>query len=150
MNEVKKPKKPLISYYCIVLLILILFNSLAMPWLMEHQIKDVDYGTFIQMTEDGQVGRVNIKEQSNTIVFTDKEEKTIYQTAMVDDPDPDRPSVSGRCILLWRRDQADFSDHKLSDDMDSATSHIWCNWRAACQTAHEKSRRQKCHELWHG
>ena len=87
MNEVKKPKKPLISYYCIVLLILILFNSLAMPWLMEHQIKDVDYGTFIQMTEDGQVGRVYIKEQSNTIVFTDKEEKTIYQTAMVDDPD---------------------------------------------------------------
>lgn len=87
MNEVKKPKKPLISYYCIVLLILILFNSLAMPWLMEHQIKDVDYGTFIQMTEDGQVGRVNIKEQSNTIVFTDKEEKTNYQTAMVDDPD---------------------------------------------------------------
>lgn len=87
MNEVKKPKKPLISYYCIVLLILILFNSLAMPWLMEHQIKDVDYGTFIQMTEDGQVGRVNIKEQRNTIVFTDKEEKTIYQTAMVDDPD---------------------------------------------------------------
>ena len=58
-----------------------------MPWLMEHQIKDVDYGTFIQMTEDGNVGRVNIKEQSNTIVFTDKEEKTIYQTAMVDDPD---------------------------------------------------------------
>ena len=87
MNEVKKPKKPLISYYCIVLLILILFNSLAMPWLMEHQIKDVDYGTFIQMTEDGNVGRVNIKEQSNTIVFTDKEEKTIYHTAMVDDPD---------------------------------------------------------------
>ena len=87
MNEVKKPKKPLISYYCIVLLILILFNSLAMPWFMEHQIKDVDYGTFIQMTKDGQVGRVNIKEQSNTIVFTDKEEKTIYQTAMVDDPD---------------------------------------------------------------
>lgn len=87
MNEVKKPKKPLISYYCIVLLILILFNSLAMPWLMEHQIKDVDYGTFIRMTEDGNVGRVNIKEQSNTIVFTDKEEKTIYQTAMVDDPD---------------------------------------------------------------
>lgn len=87
MNEVKKPKKPLISYYCIVLLILILFNSLAMPWLMEHQIKDVDYGTFIRMTEDGNVGRVNIKEQSNTIVFTDKDEKTIYQTAMVDDPD---------------------------------------------------------------
>ena len=55
MNEVKKPKKPLISYYCIVLLILILFNSLAMPWLMEHQIKDVDYGTFIQMTQYGQI-----------------------------------------------------------------------------------------------
>ena len=87
MNEVKKPKKPLISYYCIVLLILILFNSLAMPWLMGHQVKDVDYGTFIQMTEDGKVGRAEIKEQSNTIVFTDKEEKNIYQTAMVSDPD---------------------------------------------------------------
>ena len=87
MNEVKKPKKPLISYYCIVLLILILFNSLAMPWLMGHQVKDVDYGTFIQMTEDGQVGRVDIKEQSNTIVFTGKEEKNVYQTAMVSDPD---------------------------------------------------------------
>ena len=87
MNEVKKPKKPLISYYCIVLLILILFNSLAMPWLMGHQVKDVDYNTFIQMTEDGKVGRAEIKEQSNTIVFTDKEEKNIYQTAMVSDPD---------------------------------------------------------------
>ena len=87
MNEVKKPKKPLISYYCIVLLVLILFNSLAMPWIMGHQIKDVDYGTFIQMTEEGKVGRAEIKEQSNTIVFTDKEEKNIYQTAMVSDPD---------------------------------------------------------------
>ena len=52
MNEVKKPKKPLIYYYAIVLLVLLLFNFLAMPWLMQRQIQQVDYGTFISMTEN--------------------------------------------------------------------------------------------------
>ena len=84
MNEVKTPKKPLISYYLIVLICLFLFNALAMPWLAECRIKEVDYGTFIDMTEEGDVEQVEIQEQSNTILFTDKEEN-IYKTAMVED-----------------------------------------------------------------
>lgn len=87
MNEVKKPKKPLIYYYCVVILIVILFNSLTVPWLMERRINKVDYATFIQMTEKGEIGKVDIKEQDNYILFTDKDEKTIYKTAMVNDPD---------------------------------------------------------------
>ncbi len=87
MNEVKKPKKPLIYYYCVVILVVVLFNSLTVPWLMERRINKVDYATFIQMTEKGEIGRVDIKEQDNSIVFTDKDEKKIYKTAMVNDPD---------------------------------------------------------------
>lgn len=85
MNEVKKPKKSLMYYYCIVTIVLVLFNALAMPWITEHRIHKVDYNTFIQMTEKKEVGKVQIKEQDNSIVFTDKDEKTIYKTAMVSD-----------------------------------------------------------------
>ncbi len=85
MNEVKKPRKPLIFYYGIVLICLMLFNALAMPSILERQITRVDYGTFITMTEEGKIGRVEIQEQSNSILFTDKEEKKIYKTAMVED-----------------------------------------------------------------
>lgn len=87
MNEVKKPGKPLIYYYAIVILCLLLFNALAMPRIMEHQIKKVDYNTFISMTESGNIGRVEIQEQDNVLLFTDKEETQIYKTAMVNDPD---------------------------------------------------------------
>ena len=78
MNEVKTPKKPLLYYYIAALLVLLLFNFLAMPWLAEHQIKDVDYNTFVSMTEQGQVGRVEIQQQSNRILFTDKDESAVY------------------------------------------------------------------------
>lgn len=84
MNEVKKPKKPLIYYYTIAIICLLLFNTLAMPWFMERQIKKVDYSTFISMTEDKNVKKVEIKEQENAILFTDKDNK-IYKTAMVED-----------------------------------------------------------------
>ena len=87
MKEIKKPKKPLIYYYSIVLIVLLLFNVLAMPWLMERQIKSVDYNTFISMTEEKDIGQVQISTQDNTVTFTDKEEEQIYKTAMVDDPD---------------------------------------------------------------
>ncbi len=85
MNEVKSPKKPLLYYYMVALLIVLLFNLLAMPWLSEHQIKDVDYNTFVSMTEQGQIGQVEIQQQSNRILFTGKDEKTIYKTAIVPD-----------------------------------------------------------------
>ena len=85
MNEVKSPKKPLLYYYCVVMLLVMLFNFIAMPWISEHQIKDVDYNTFVTMTEQGEVGRVEIQEQSNRILFTSSDEKTVYKTAMVPD-----------------------------------------------------------------
>ena len=85
MNEVKKPQKPLLYYYGIVLLIVLLFNSIAMPWLLERQVKEVDYGTFMTMTEDQEIGRVEI--QDNQILFTDKrEEPTVYKTGRMEDP----------------------------------------------------------------
>ena len=85
MNEVKKPKKPLIYYYGIVLLALLLFNFLAMPWLSQRQVKEVDYGTFMTMTEEKQIGKVEV--QDNQILFTDKDEKQIYKTGLMTDPD---------------------------------------------------------------
>ena len=87
MKEVKPPKKPLIFYYAAAMLAVILLNSLAVPWLAQHQIRDVDYNTFVEMTEKGEVGRVEIQEQDNRILFTDKDGKTVYKTAMVPDND---------------------------------------------------------------
>ena len=85
MNEVKSPKKPLLYYYFVAMLLVMLFNFIAMPWMAEHQIKEVDYNTFVTMTEQGEVGRVEIQEQSNRILFTSSDEKTVYKTAMVPD-----------------------------------------------------------------
>lgn len=87
MNEVKKPRKPLIYYYTIVLIAIILFNFLAMPLISGARVKEVDYGTFITMTQNKEVGKVEIQAQENQIVFTDKDEKQVYKTGMVDDPD---------------------------------------------------------------
>ena len=85
MNEVKSPKKPLLYYYFVAMLLVMLFNFIAMPWISEHQIKDVDYNTFVTMTEQGEIGRVEIQEQSNRILFTSSDEKAVYKTAMVPD-----------------------------------------------------------------
>ena len=87
MEQVKRPKKPLMFYSTIVLIILILFNIIAMPYIKEKQIKDVDYGTFISMTEKKEIKKVELQQQDNTILFTGKDGKTIYKTAMVNDPD---------------------------------------------------------------
>ena len=87
MNEVKTPKKPLMYYYCIALLAVMLFNFLAMPWIAEHRIRDVDYNTFIAMVESGEIGRVEIQEKDNRILFTNANSTAIYKTAMVPDGD---------------------------------------------------------------
>ena len=87
MQEVKKPRKPLIYYYVIVLLILLLFNFLFMPWAAERRIKEVGYETFMDMTAEENIGQVQINQLDNEIIFTDKDETTIYKTGMVDDPD---------------------------------------------------------------
>ena len=85
MKEVRPPRKPLIFYYIIAMAAVILLNSLAMPWLAQHQIRDVDYNTFVEMTEKGEIGKVEIQEQDNRILFTDRDGKTVYKTAMVPD-----------------------------------------------------------------
>ncbi len=85
MNEVKSPKKPLLYYYGIVLLVLMLFNFLAMPWLAQRQVREVDYGTFMTMTEEKQIGQVEVQESQ--ILFTDKDSGQIYKTGVMDDPD---------------------------------------------------------------
>ena len=85
MKEVKTPKKPLAIYYAIVLLVLMLLNFVLVPWMNERQVKEVDYGTFMSMTEDKDIGRVDV--ESNQIIFTDKDEKQIYKTGLMNDPD---------------------------------------------------------------
>ena len=85
MREVKTPKKPLIYYYALALLILSLLNFFVMPWLAEKQVKEVDYGTFMTMTEDKDVGQVEVQE--NQIVFTNKDNTKIYKTGVMNDPD---------------------------------------------------------------
>ena len=75
----------MIYYYGVVLLILMLFNFLAMPWMAQRQIREVDYNTFNEMVQEGQVGQVQIQEQENRILFTDKEGTTVYKTPMVPD-----------------------------------------------------------------
>ena len=84
MKEVKSPKKPLLYYYGIVLLILFLFNMFVTPMIMENRVKEVDYGTFMSMTEDKNIGEVEISDSQ--ILFTDKAETQIYKTGTMDDP----------------------------------------------------------------
>ena len=84
MKEVKPSKKPLAIYYAIVLLVLLVINLVVMPWLAERQVQEVDYGTFMSMTEQENIGKVDI--QSNQIIFTDKDSKQIYKTGLMNDP----------------------------------------------------------------
>ena len=84
MQEVKRPKKPLIYFYVAMILAILVFNCLVAPYLAGKAIEDVDYGTFMTMTENGEIGKVQI--QQNQIVFTDKEESAIYRTGVIEDP----------------------------------------------------------------
>ncbi len=84
MKEVKSPKKPLIYYYAIALLVIFLFNILAMPLIAQEKVKEVDYGTFMSMIEQKKIGKVEV--QDSQIVFTDKKETTVYKTGAMDDP----------------------------------------------------------------
>lgn len=84
MKEVKTPKKPLIYYYVIAILVIFLFNIIVTPLFLREQIKEVDYGTFMEMIEDGNIGKVQVEDSQ--ITFTDKEETAVYQTGAMDDP----------------------------------------------------------------
>ena len=91
MNEIKKTKKPLIFYYGIALLVVLLLNSILLPSIMHRQIKEVDYGTFMTMTEEKNIGRVQIED--NQILFTDKADEKVYKTGLMDDP-----GLTERCM----------------------------------------------------
>ena len=84
MKEVKSPKKPLIYYYGIALLLIFLFNILVMPLIAQEKVKEVDYGTFMSMTEQKNIGKVEV--QDSQIIFTDKKDKAVYKTGTMDDP----------------------------------------------------------------
>lgn len=84
MKEVKSPKKPLIYYYGIVILVLILFNLIVSPLLMKAQVTEVDYGTFMKMIEDQNIGQVEVGDSQ--IIFSDKDDKNIYKTGTMNDP----------------------------------------------------------------
>ena len=85
MNEVKKPKKPLIFYYVLVLIAMLLINMLLVPYLVEKQVKEVDYGTFMEMTENKNIGQVEISDDE--ILFTDKSGDNYYKTGVMNDDD---------------------------------------------------------------
>ena len=87
MQEMKKPRKPLIYYYVIVLAVLLLFNFLIMPWAAERRVQEVGYETFMEMTEKRDIGKVEIDQSDNEIIFTNKEGDQIYKTGMVEDTD---------------------------------------------------------------
>ena len=94
MNEVKKPKKPLVFYYILVLVAMLLINMLLVPYLAEKQVKEVDYGTFMDMTENKEIGQVEISD--NEILFTDKSGNNYYKTGVIrDDGLVDRLHDSG-------------------------------------------------------
>ena len=84
MKEVKPSRKPLAIYYAFVLVVLLVLNFVLVPWLTERQVKEVDYGTFMSMTEEKNIGRVDI--ESNQIIFTDKDETQVYKTGLMNDP----------------------------------------------------------------
>ena len=85
MNEVNRPRKPLVIFYIATLIVLFLINALVIPKMAEQEIKEVDYGTFMTMTEKGQIGSVQI--EPNKILFTNKDKSQVYKTGVVNDPD---------------------------------------------------------------
>ena len=84
MKEVKSPKKPLLYYYGITLLVILLFNLLVAPLIARNQVTETDYGTFMQMIEDKDIGKVQV--ESDQIIFTGKSDGTVYTTGAMDDP----------------------------------------------------------------
>ena len=108
MQEVKSPKKPLLYYYGVVLLVLLVFNLIVTPLLLKEEVTEVDYGTFMSMTEEKNIGQVQVEDQQ--IVFTDKDEKNVYKTNAMDDPQlTERLYESGA---------------KFSKDVDASTSPL--------------------------
>ena len=141
MKEVKTPKKPLAIYYAIVLLVLMLLNFVLVPWMSERQVKEVDYGTFMSMTEDKDIGRVDV--ESNQIIFTDKDEKQIYKTGLMNDPD-----LTRRRRTVFQRDRrAGFAPDELSAELCAAHRPLRLAGQFHEQKAHGKGRRRELNDV---
>ena len=84
MNEVKQPRRPILIFYIVMLVLMLLFNMFVIPAMAKQQIKEVDYGTFMTMTENGEIGKVEVR--SNMILFTNKDGSLFYRTGVMDDP----------------------------------------------------------------
>ena len=128
MQEVKKPKKPLIFYYVIVMLILLLFNFLAMPWLAQRQVQEVDYGTFMTMTKEKNIGEVEVREQENQIIFTDKDKQYISRKIMKNAGDPNAMTFgmgkSNAKVYVKSSEGIRFSDVAGEDEAKENLSEI--------------------------
>ena len=145
MKEVKPSKKPLAIYYAIVLLVLLVLNLVFVPWLTERQVKEVDYGTFMSMTAEKQIGKVDI--QSNQIVFTDKEEKQIYKTGLMNDPGLTQRRCRGP--VLQRDRGAGLPGAELFDLVCPAHPAVQLYRQPDEQKAHGKGRRRpRSHDVW--
>ena len=124
MQQVKSPKKPLIYYYTIVIIVLLLFNLLAMPWISERQIKEVDYGTFISMTEEGKIGKVEIQQQENTILLQTRTRQQSIRTAMVED-DQLTQRLYDAGISFMGRNPPDLSGFKCAAFLDHSSGNLY-------------------------
>ena len=148
MKEVKSPKKPLVYYYGIVLLVLLVFNLIVSPLLLQTQVTETDYGTFMKMIEDQQIGEVQVED--NQILFTDKDEQKVYKTGVMDDP-----NLTER---LYK------SGAKFSKDIDQTTSplmnflitvvlpsgDLYWTWPVHEQETPGTGRWKKFHDVRHG
>ena len=148
MNEVKRPKKPLIFYYVIVMVVLLLINLLTVPWLAQRRVQEVDYGTFVQMAEDQDLGLVEVQETENQILFTNKDETAIYKTGMI--PDPDLAQTLKDSGAQYSGEIIQQANPILSFFAELGAAH--CHFCAAgpvdVQEADGTGRRSQCHELW--
>ena len=145
MKEVKTPKKPLAIYYAIVLLVLMLLNFVLVPWMSERQVKEVDYGTFMSMTEDKDIGRVDV--ESNQIIFTDKDEKQIYKTGLMNDPDLTQRLYDAGARVFQRDCRAGFAPDELSAELCAAHRPLRLSGQFHEQKAHGKGRRRELNDV---
>ena len=139
MNEVKTPKKPLIFYYGIAMVVLLLLNMLVMPLITQHQVEEVDYGTFIKMTENKEIGQVEIED--NQILFTNKDKSKIYKTGLLND--------DGLVQRLYDSG-ADVPADELYRELGAAGCALCGAGTAFVAAAHEENGRPERHEVRHG
>ena len=137
MKEIKNPKRPLVYYAVVAMLAVLLFNLLAVPAMANAAVKEVDYGTFMDMTEKGDIGKVEI--ESNQIIFTDKSGQSFYKTGLMDDPD--------RTERLYNR-RADLPAPELRADMGAAYTYLRLDRRRDEQEDDE--RRAELPDVQHG